>query len=408
MTIHGECHGRFGEVRDEFERNFSARDEIGASVCVTVDGETVVDLWGGAADPAAGRAWERDTIGVVWSCTKGATALCAHMLAARGLVDLDSPVATYWPEFAPGGKDAVTVRMALAHQAGLAAFREPIPDSGYLDWEGITDRLAREEPLWQPGTRHGYHALTYGHLIGEVVRRVSGASIGTFFRDEVARPLDLDFAIGLPPGDEPRVAPTIPTPFPEPGAAIPSFYRVAMTDPTSIAAMVLMHSGAALMPGFIDTREAHAAELPAFGGIANARALAGMYRVLAVGGAADGVRLVDAEELGIMGAVASATAVDATMLVPTRWTSGFVKSVDNRALAPGDRDGVIMSETAFGHVGMGGSLGFADPGPRLSFGYTMNRQALSVGIDARGQSLVDATYRALGYTRPARGGSWYR
>ena len=120
MTIHGECHGRFGEVRDEFERNFSARDEIGASVCVTVDGETVVDLWGGAADPAAGRAWERDTIGVVWSCTKGATALCAHMLAARGLVDLDSPVATYWPEFAPGGKDAVTVRMALAHQAGLA------------------------------------------------------------------------------------------------------------------------------------------------------------------------------------------------------------------------------------------------------------------------------------------------
>jgi CubicO group peptidase (beta-lactamase class C family) len=189
---------------------------------------------------------------------------------------------------------------------------------------------------------------------------------------------------------------------------IPTFYRVALTDPASIPATVVMHSGLLLAPGFIDTREAHAAELPAAGCVANARALARMYRILAMGGSIDGVHLVDHEELAVMGAVASATSVDATMLVPSRWSLGFCKSVDNRRRDPGDQDGVLLSEDAFGHVGMGGSIGFADPRAGLSFGYTMNRQGLAVGLDARGQSLVDATYRALGYLAPERGGSWYR
>ncbi len=165
-----------------------------------------------------------------------------------------------------------------------------------------------------------------------------------------------------------------------------------------------MNSGSVFVPGWIDTRAAHAAELPAFGGVGNARALAGMYRALAIGG--DG--LVDGEELVAMGAVASATSVDATMLVPTRWSTGFAKSVDNSTRAPGDQDGMILSEEAFGHVGMGGSIGFADPRARMSLGYTMNRQGMAVGLDARGQSLVDAAYAALGYRRPQRGGSWYR
>ncbi len=403
MAITGECQSRFALVREEFERNFAERGEVGASVCVTVDGETVVDLWGGVADPATGRAWERDTIGVVWSCTKGAAAVCAHMLVARGQCSLDAPVSSYWPEFAKHGKEAITVRMLLAHQAGLAAFREPIPDDGYCDWDLIAGRLADEEPLWEPGARHGYHALTFGHLVGEIVRRVSGRSIGTFFREEVAEPRGIDLWIGLPAAHEPRVAPTLPAEPPAPGTEIPSFYRVAMTDPTSVGALVLMNSGSVFASGWIDTRDAHAAELPAFGGIGNARALAGMYRTLAIGG--DG--LVDAEELAVMGAVVSATSVDATMLVPTRWSTGFAKSVDNSAGGPGDRDGVILSEEAYGHVGMGGSIGFVDPRARMSFGYTMNRQGMSVGLDARGQSLVDAAYTVLGYRRPERGGSWY-
>lgn len=407
MNDGGQCDARFEAVRAEFERNFAERGEVGASVCVTIDGRTVVDLWGGIADPATGRAWERDTIGVIWSCTKGAVALCAHMLVARGKLDLDAPVASYWAEFGAGGKRAITVRMLLAHQAGLAAFSEPIPENGYCDWELIVARLAAQAPLWEPGTRHGYHALTYGHLVGELVRRVSGRTPGTFFRDEVAQPLGLDLWIGLPAQHEPRVAPTIPAPFPGPGEVVPTFYRAAMTDPTSVGARVLMNSGLVFAPGWIDSREAHAAELPAFGGIGNARALAGMYRALAVGGTIDGVQLVDAAAVAAMAAVASASSVDATMLVPTRWSLGFVKSIDNSAREPGDQDGVVLAEEAFGHVGMGGSIGFADPRARMSFGYTMNRQGMAVGLDPRAQSLIDATYRALGYQRSPRGGSWF-
>jgi len=402
MSIAGTCDPRFDGVREEFERNFEERGDIGAAVSVTLDGEKVVDLWGGLADPTAGREWEGDTIGSVWSCTKGATALCAHMLISRGDLELDAPVTRYWPEFAKNGKDAITVRMVLAHQAGLAAFSEPIPLDGYCNWDLIVERLAEQAPLWEPGTRHGYHALTYGHLVGEVVRRVTGVTIGTFFRSEVAQPLGLDFHIGLPAEHEARVAPTIPADMPEPGDAIPSFYRVAMTDASSIGAQVLMNSGAVFTPEWSNSREAHAAELPAFGGITNARSLATMYRALALGGEG----LVDAEALAAMGAVASATSVDATMLVPTRWSLGFVKSIDNSYLEPGDRDGVVLSEDAFGHVGMGGSLGFADPRARMSFGYTMNRQRLGVGLDERAQSLVNATYRAIGYQPPQRGGSW--
>src|SRR5438874_6734015 len=209
MEIEGTCTPEFIRVREQFARNFAERAEVGASVCITVDGESVVDLWGGVADPPTGRAWDRDTIGVVWSCTKGATSLCAHMLVARGQLSLDAPVSSYWPEFAAQGKDAITLRMLLAHQAGLAALREPIPDAGYCDWDLIAGRLARQEPLWAPGARHGYHALTFGHLVGEVVRRVTGSSIGAFFREEVAGPRGIDLWIGLPAEHEARVAPTL-------------------------------------------------------------------------------------------------------------------------------------------------------------------------------------------------------
>jgi CubicO group peptidase (beta-lactamase class C family) len=396
-AVDGTCEARFENVRAEFERNFEARDEVGASVCITVGGDTVVDLWGGVADPATGRAWERDTIGIVWSCTKGATALCAHLLVDRGEIDLDTPVARYWPEFAKNGKAAITVRMLLAHQAGLAAFREPVPDDGYRDWDFAVGRLAAQEPLWEPGTRHGYHALTFGHLVGEVVRRVSGQSLGAFFRAEIAEPLGIDFWIGLPEEHEARVAPTIAA-TPGPDDPLPSFYRAALTDPTSVAGMVLMHSGALLLPGFIDERASHAAEMPSANGVTNARGLAGMYAGLS--------RLFSDDAIATMGVVTSASAVDATLLVPTRWALGFVKSGDNRHLDGADRDGVVLAEDAFGHVGMGGSIGFADPRAGLAFGYTMNRQGLAVGLDERAQSLIDATYRALGYHRPARG-SWY-
>src|SRR6266704_3604077 len=382
MTVQGTADPRFAAVREEFDRNFAERDEVGASVCVTVDGKTVVDLWGGIANPGTKAPWNEDTVAVVWSCTKGATALCAHMLAARGVIDLDAPVARYWPEFAKGGKDRVTVRMLLNHQAGLAALREPIPENGLCDRDAVVEALAAMEPLWEPGTRNGYHT-------------------------QVAEPLGLDFWIGLPEEHETRVALNISPDPPAPGQPLPEFYTAAMTDPTSIPGMVVWNSGGILLPGAVNTRQVHAAEIPSANGIANARGLAGMYRPLALGGEFDGVRLVPEDAIPAMGAVSAAVAKDAVMLVPTRWATGFLKGSDNHHLAPGQNDSVIMSEEAFGHLGNGGSLGFADPQARLSFGYVMNRLGGGVGLEKRGQALVDAVYRALGYRRAASGGMWY-
>jgi CubicO group peptidase (beta-lactamase class C family) len=404
MAIEGTCDPRYAEVHDEFERNVAERGEIGASVCVTVDGETVVDLWGGTADPTTGRPWERDTIGHVWSATKGATALCAHLLAARGQLDINAPVTAYWPEFGKSGKEAVLVRHLLNHQAGLPAIREPLPAGCFYDWQLMVDTLAAEEPFWRPGTRNGYHALTFGFLVGELVRRISGRSLGTFFREEVAGPLGLDFWIGLPAEHENRVAPTIPADPPGPGDPVPSLYVAAFTEPTSIQALMLANSGGYMMvPGESDSRAAHAAEMGAVGGITNARGLAGMYRPLALGGG----DLVPPSQVALMSAVTSATSVDAVLLVPSRWALGYVKTIDNSYLPVADREGMLLSEEAFGHPGMGGSLGFADPRARISFGYTMNRQGSGLGVNVRGQSLVDGVYRALGYRRIGEG-VWYR
>ena len=405
MTAHGTCDPRFDEVREEFERNLEERGEVGASVCVTVDGETVVDLWGGVADPETGRAWERDAVCVVWSSTKGAVALCAHMLVSRGLLDLDAPVVDYWPEFAKHGKDTISVRQLLSHQAGLAALSDPLPDGGLTDWELVVDLLAKQEPLWEPGTRNGYHALTFGHLVGELVRRIDGRSIGTFFADEVATPLELDFWIGLPEEIEPRVAPIIAAEIPADPGELPSFYQQALTDPTSIPGLVLLNSGGLMFPGAINTRAVHAAEIPAANGVANARALAGMYRPLALGGVVDGFRLLDEATLTEASRVAVATSRDAVLDAPTRFGLGFMKPVDN--LTQGIENSVILSEDAFGHTGAGGSVGIADPRARMSFGYAMNKQGGGLGMNDRGQALADAVYRALGHRQPDGGGLWF-
>ncbi|MBO3750695.1 beta-lactamase family protein [Streptosporangiaceae bacterium NEAU-GS5] len=388
MNVHGTCDPRFGEVREEFERNLAERGEADASVCVTLNGETVVDLWGGGS-------WAEDSLVQVWSCTKGATALCAHILASRGELDFDAPVAEYWPEFAAARKEGVLVRHLLSHQAGLPAVRAPLPAGAFYDWKLMVDALAAEEPFWEPGTRNGYHALTFGFLVGEVVRRVSGRSLGTFFREEVAEPLGIEFWIGLPEELEQRVLPTVPPALAPPFA---SFYGLAFADPASISALVIGNNGGYMNPGESDSRAAHAAEMGAIGGITNARGLAALY--LGLPG------LVSPEQVVLMGATISATSVDATLLVPTRFTLGYGKSMDNRHLPPGDSEGILLSEDAFGHSGMGGSIGFLDQRAGISFGYAMTRQGSGLGINERGQSLVDAVYRALGY-RQVKGGSWY-
>jgi CubicO group peptidase (beta-lactamase class C family) len=400
--IDGHFVSRFVGVAREFERNFRERDEVGASVCIQLGGETVLDLWGGKASRDADTPWERDTVCVVFSCTKGATAMCAHILASRGELDIEAPVAEYWPEFATNGKEAATVRMLLDHSVGLPAWREPMKELGCTDWDYMTGRLADEEPFWEPGTRNGYHMISFGWTVGEIVRRVSGKSLGTFFRQEIAEPLGADFWIGIPPEVEERVAPVIPFVLP-PGEEPGEFGKAILADRNSIQALSLANNG-----GFNpNSPECHAAEIGGGGGIGNARSLATIYAPFACGGSLGGRQYVDTTTLARMARVSSATNRDATLLIPTRWALGFMRSMDNRRRPFGGRDSVILGAYAFGHVGAGGSIGFADPSEDLSFGYAMNRMGQGILLNERGQSLVDATYRALGCTGN-ESGDWVR
>lgn len=388
----GSYEPRFQAVVDEFVANFADRDELGASLCVMNEGRTVIDVWGGTADPSAGTPWERDTVSVVYSCTKGATALCAHVLADEGRLDLDGPVADIWPEFAAGGGGAkadVTVRMMLDHSVGVPVFRDPLAPGELYDWDRMVARLEAEPPFWEPGTRNGYHMLNFGWTVGELVRRVSGRSLGTYFREAVAEPLGIDFWIGLPESIEPRVAPMIPY-RPRAGEPLNDFALAVVSDPTSIPALSLSN----LADFDPNSRSGHAAEIGGGGGISNARGLAGMYRPLSLRG--DG--FVSADAVRRMARVSTATNRDATLCIPTRFGLGFMLGMDNRRRPRADS--VVLGDGAFGHVGAGGSIGIADPQVGLALGYSMNAMGPGILLNERGQSLVDATYAALDHPLP--------
>jgi CubicO group peptidase (beta-lactamase class C family) len=404
VPVQGYCDERFAQVGEEFRRNFAERGELGASVAVTLGGQTVVDLWGGYADADRSRQWEEDTICVTFSCTKGAVALCAHMLAAAGELDFDAPVRTYWPEFAAAGKEGVLVRHLLSHQAGLPAVRTPLEPGAFYDWDRMVEVLASEEPFWRPGSTYGYHGLTFGFLVGEVIRRVAGQSVGTFLRREVAEPLGIDFTLGLPAAEHSRVAHVNAAAPPAPGEPVSPYLVAAMTDPTSMQGLMLANNGGYLVPEEWDTPAALSAEVPATGGVGNARALARMYAAVAHDREIGRVRF-EYDDIVRMGAVQSATTEDAMLFAPGRWTLGFQKgAVTPRGVEPPAR--VVLSEDAFGHSGHGGSIGFADPVAGFSFAYVMNQMDPELGLSAKGQSLIDAAYRALGYE--GRYGAWVR
>lgn len=401
--VRGTCDPAFARVGEVFERNFTERGELGASVCVMVDGEPVVDLWGGHV-AEGGAEWRDDTVSVVWSATKGATGLCAHLLEFRGQLDLSDRVTDHWPKFGQAGKDALTVADLLSHRSGVSAISTPLPAGAFFDWDTMVTAVEEQAPFFPPGTTHGYQAQTHGWLVGEVVRRVAGVSLGEFFREEIARPLGVDLQIGAREEDESRVAPMV-LPVPDPEAPVPDFYVLA-ADPTSAPGLIMANTGGYMGTdevGF-DSPAAHAAELGATGALTNGRGLARMYAALAVGGSMDGVALVDRAGLARMARPAS-VGLDDTLRVHTSFTMGYMTSTDNRARAVNARDSMILGPGAFGFPGFGGTLGFADPDHRLSFGYTMNRMGNGVLLNERGQSLVDATYLALGATTDA-GGCW--
>jgi CubicO group peptidase (beta-lactamase class C family) len=398
-VVEGECDGRFKGVLDAFVENFVVRGEVGASVAITVEGRTVVDLWGGRT-AEGGEAWRPDTLTVVFSSTKGASALCAHMAADRGLLDFDAPVVRYWPEFGQGGKEAALVSMMLDHSVGVPAVRARLKDGAFYDYAYMVETLEKETPFWKPGTRNGYHGVTSAWTVGEMVHRSTGKRMGVFLRDEVTGPLGVEFWMGLPEEHEPRVAPMIAAPIDD-QARNSRIAKATRADPTGPTALFMTNMG-----GFnSNSREGHAAEIGSATGISNGRGLAGLYAPLANGGTLNGVRLVGPDTLTRMGQVSVATHEDATLMIPTRFSLGFMKSMDNRRLENSESCSAILSEAAFGHVGAGGSIGFADPACRMSFGYSMNRMGQGILLNPRGQALVDAAYLALGY-RSNAGGAW--
>ena len=380
-TVQGRCDARFERVRRVFEKSFEA-GEVGAAVAITLDGEPVVDLWGGYADAARTRPWQRDTIVNVYSTTKGVTALCAHRLVEAGKLDLDAPVARYWPEFAQAGKGRVPVRWLLSHQSGLPAVRKPLPQDALYDWPVLCEALAAETPWWEPGTRHGYHALTYGHLVGEVFRRVEGRTVGAYFRDELARPLGLDFWIGTPASEHARCAEMIPAP---PGAA--GAEDVLEQFSKNASEMVrLTFNNPAGRRGHVNSPEWREAEIPAGNGHGDALSLARLYGGLACDGALDGVHLLS-REATLRASSEQAFGTDAVLGFPMRFGLGFMLRHDLMPLGP--------NGATFGHAGAGGSIAFADPVARVGFAYVMNQMQGGTTGDPRGFRLIGALYRGL-------------
>lgn len=387
VKIHGSVKPGFERVREAFEENFLNHGEVGAALAVSLDGEIVVDLWGGYADPQRTRPWERDTLVNVYSTTKGITATCAHRLVDQGLLDLDAPVARYWPEFAQGGKEDIPVRHLLSHRAGLPAVKDLIPLERSFEWSALTDALAVQEPWWTPGEKHGYHALTFGHLVGEVIRRVSGKTVGQYFRDEIGRPLGLDFHLGLEDSMHGRCAEMIPAPLDEVDASLP--VTQAMMDPTSLTFKAFFVSPLPMVqPLYMNSPEWRRAEFPAANGHSDARSLATLYGALARGGETrDGFRVLSKES------IARATeehsyGEDAVIMMPIRFGAGFILDMPEMQISP--------TGALFGHAGMGGSFGYADPDAGIGIGYVMNRmKVVGNSIDPRWPGMISAVYEAL-------------
>jgi len=383
--IEGSCAEKFRRVRAVFAENFESGGEIGAAVAVTLDGAPLVDLWGGHADQARTRPWTRDTLVNIYSSTKGLTAICAHRLVDQGKLDLDAPVARYWPEFAQAGKEKLPVRFLLSHRAGLPAVSKQLAPETFYDWNAMCAALAEQKPWWEPGTRHGYHAITYGWLVGEVIRRAGGKTMGAYFRDEIAAPLGLDAHVGLDAKHDSRVAEIVPPPPPAPGA--PNQLAEMLKNPESMIARAITNPPVVVVdPKVVNSRAFRAMELPSANGHATARSLARVYGALSRGGEIDGHRVLTAASI-VRGYTEQAFGIDEVMLQPSRIGLGFMLSHPGARLGP--------NAHPFGHPGAGGSLGFADPEAKIGFGYAMNQMGQDMVLDPRASRLIDAVYASL-------------
>ena len=378
--IGGTCDPRFAPVRDAFAANFTERTEPGGAIALMVDGRLVCDLWGGWRDAAREKPWTRDTLVNFFSVGKAFTALVALRLVERGALDLDAPAHRLWPEFGAHGKEEITLRHMLSHQAGLPAIRADLPDGAMFNWSAMTAALAATAPWWEPGTAHGYHVNTFGYLVGELVRRASGRTVGQLLRDEVAGPLGADVHIGLPSTEHHRAAEFLwPSVLPErPEGDLPDDILMKWNtywNPPGI-------SGA----GWVNSAEWRSAEIPSTNGHGTARGIARVYSALAAGGSIGGIDILWRDML--------AAAVEEQSFGPdrildreSRFALGFQLPQAERPLGP--------NAQAFGHFGAGGSLGFCDPVARVAFGYVTNDMGPR-WQNPRNKALLAAIYECLG------------
>ncbi|MFN7054776.1 serine hydrolase domain-containing protein [Hyphomonas sp.] len=374
--IHGTVLGGFAPVREAFRGNFAAGQETGASFCMMLNGEVVVDIWAGHADEAKTRPWQKDTVVNVYSTTKTMTALTALFLADKGELDFAAPVAKYWPEFAANGKADVTVAQLMSHSAGLSGWKEPMTREDLYDWEKATSLLAAQAPFWQPGTAPGYHAMTQGYLVGEVIRRVAGETVGTVFRRELAEPIGADFHIGLPASEDHRVADLIPPPAGGGSIGLPSSDSALLTN---------MSTNPQINPLDTRTRAWRGAEIPAAGGTGNARSVAAVQSLMANGGWANGKQLMS--EAGCRRALElQITGLDKVLGIPVRYGLGF-------GLAGGMVPFPNPNTVFWG--GYGGSLVVIDMDSRATYAYAMNRMAATTTGDMRAFNILMAAWGAM-------------
>ncbi|WP_151771093.1 serine hydrolase domain-containing protein [Streptomyces abyssomicinicus] len=375
--LNGYVDERFAAVREAAEANLAVGAETGLSVYLDIDGERVIDLWGGHADAARTRPWERDTVVNVWSTTKTVASLAALMLVDRGELDVDAPVAKYWPEFATDGKEGVLVRHVLSHTSGVSGWAAPFDVADLFDWERSTAHLAAQAPWWTPGEGSGYHLLNFGHLVGEVVRRVSGKPLKRFVDEEISGPLGADFRIGAREADWGRCAEIVPPP--------PMQIDPGAVDPRSVLAKTLM--GAPLRAEIANTPQWRLADIGGANGHGNAASIARILSVVSRGGEVDGVRLLSPETIELIFRE-QAHGVDQVLAIPLRWGIGY--ALPEPAGVPFIPEGRICF-----WGGWGGSQIVMDLERRMTFCYVMNEMKAGLVGSETGAQYLNAVYAAV-------------
>lgn len=377
VEVKGFCDDRFASVKEAFTKNFEDGLEVGASFAATLNGKFIVDLWAGYSDEAKTKPWMKDTIVNVYSTTKVITAICALILVDRKQLDLDAPVAKYWPEFAQQGKENIPVRYLFSHSSGLAGFTEPISLDEFYNWEIAINRLASQKPWWEPGTKSGYHGLTFGHLLGELIRRITGKTIGAFLREKVAGPLGAEFYIGVPEEHEKNVAELIPAPLLEPDDPL-------YISPDSL--LIKSLSNPAITVDHTKTRAWRAAELPSVNGHGNARSVARIASIIACGGEVDSIHFLSMQTIE-KALEEQIKGIDYILEAPVRLGLGLGLNSEEMPISPNPR--------TLSWGGAGGSVAIMDVDAKLSISYVMNKMGNAIMGDPRPSKLISSLYSAL-------------